>query len=98
MYHRGFVKAQVLPPADDFTDAEYLVFAAKSKRNFGDQVSPVVRSVIRPDQNQGLNHVADWRVLRDDEKHSRARSAGCEKRGKGFRHCPLVVAYQNSRL
>ena len=40
----------------------------------------------------------DSRVLRDSEKHSRARSARRYERGKRSRHRPLVMAYENSGL
>ena len=46
-----------------------------SKRNFDDQILPVVRSVVCPNQNQRLNHLADWRVLRDNQQYTRTRAA-----------------------
>ncbi len=55
-------------------------------------------SVVCPDQNQSFNDLTDWRALWDNEENSRARAARREKRGKGFRHRPLVVAYKNSVL
>src|SRR6185312_8430281 len=71
---------------------------SKSKRNFGDQILPIIRSVICPNHNQRFDHFADWGVLRDDEKHPRARPARRHKRGKSFRRRPLIVAYENSGL
>jgi hypothetical protein len=70
----------------------------ESKRDLGDKVSPVTCSVIGPNQNQRGDHLADWCALWDNEENSRARAAQRDKRGKGFRHRPLVVAYENSGL
>src|SRR5271165_2856760 len=70
----------------------------RSKRYLRDSISPVVRSVVRPNQNQRLGHFADWGALRYNENHSGARPARRHKRCKSFRHGPLVVAYENSDL
>jgi len=68
------------------------------KRGSCNEIHPLLRSIIGPNENQGFDYFADWRVLRNDQEDPRTLAASLDKLRKLPRHRALVVAHKNPAL
>jgi hypothetical protein len=69
-----------------------------SKRDPGQQISPILGTIVRPNQNQRFGDFNDWRTLRDYEQNAGAVTALRLKLCKRTRHGAFVMSDQNSIL